>query len=396
MDAYLNPRRPAHDRAPVDRRALEFHRTLPGYRQTPLRRLDQLAHVLGIGQLLLKDESRRLGLPSFKILGASWAIRGALGERLGIAADEMLSFEQLSERVKAIRPLSLAAATDGNHGRAVGRLASMLGVSAQIFVPEGTARARIEAIQQEGATVEIVAGGYDLAVARSAACVDKQCVVISDTSWTGYEQVPRWVIDGYSTILWEIEDQLADNGLESPDLVLVQIGVGAFAAAVVGHPLGPVGERSRTVGVEPVRAACLLESLHAGRSVTLTHPQDSIMAGLNCGTPSIVAWPQLATQLDASLAIPDERAREAMRLLADADVTAGESGAAGLGGLLELLSADELGRARALLGVGQRTRALIFCTEGATDPVAYREIIGELPDKRGALVASAQASRRAP
>jgi diaminopropionate ammonia-lyase len=373
---YVNAARPPADRSPFGRQALEFHRTIPGYRPTELRRLDSLARKLGIAELLLKDESSRLGLPSFKILGAAWAIRQALGERLGIPGEQALSFDELRERSDALRPLGLAAATDGNHGRAVARVASMLGLSAHIFVPDGTAPARIEAIEQEGARLDVVPGGYDEAVARSAACANERCLVISDTSWPGYERVPRWVIEGYSTILWELEDQLQGDGGHRPDVVLAQIGVGAFAAAVATHPLGP-SRSSRTVAVEPERAACVLESLHAGRIVTLTHAQDSIMAGLKCGTPSVVAWPELAAWLDASIAIADERARQAMRLLAHAGVVAGEAGAAGLGGLLELLQREQLEPVRASLGVGPHTRALIFCTEGATDPAAYRAIVGE-------------------
>jgi len=387
---YLNPRFSHSDRAQLGRQALEFHRTLPGYERTPLRQLGALAHSLGIRQLLAKDESSRLGLPSFKVLGASWAIRQALGERLGAAENEMLSFDELRNRVRTLRPLCLAAATDGNHGRAVARIATMLGLSSRIFVPASTVPARVEAIEQENAAVEVVAGGYDDAVTRSASCAGERCLVISDTSWPGYDRVPRWVIEGYSTILWEIEEQLAEDHLEAPDVVVVQMGVGAFAAAVVRHRFGAAGEGSRTVGVEPTRAACVLASMQVGQIVTLTNPQDSIMAGLNCGTPSMVAWPDLAMKLDLSLAIPDERAREAMRLLADAQVVAGESGAAGLGGLLELLGATDLNDARVSLGVGASTRALVFCTEGATDPVAYREIVAQVPGSASGIRSASQ------
>lgn len=377
IEPYLNASHVASGRPPFGRQALEFHRTMPGYRQTELRRLDLLTAELRIRELLLKDESSRLGLPSFKILGASWAIRQAFGKRLGIAPEQDVSFEQLRDLVRPLAPVTLAAATDGNHGRAVARVARMLGLSAQIFVPEGAAAARIDAIEHEGATLEVVVGGYDDAVARSAACASERCVVISDTSWPGYEHVPRWVIEGYSTILWEIEDQLGEDADRRPDLVVVQIGVGAFAAAVAAHSLERAAKRSRTVGVEPERAACVLQSLHAGKIVTLTHPQDSIMAGLNCGTPSFVAWPELKANLDASVAIEDGRARQAMRLLAREGVIAGESGAAGLGGLLELLEREEFAQLRESVGLGADTRALIFCTEGATDPAAYEEIVGQ-------------------
>jgi diaminopropionate ammonia-lyase len=383
IEPYLNPRlrapratgSQATTAASSDRKVAAFHRSYAGYRPTALRQLDSLARELGIGTLLVKDESSRLGLPAFKILGASWAIRRALGERLGIDPDAPLSFDELRARAGALAPMSLAAATDGNHGRAVARVARMLGFGCRIFIPVGTATARIEAIAQEGAEVTIVEGGYGSAVAVSAKLAGDRCLVISDTSWAGYETVPRWVIDGYATILDEVPDQLVEQGIPAPHLVFVQIGVGAFAAAVVRRRFGHERGLSRTVGVEPTNAACVLESLRAGRVITLDGNQDSIMAGLNCGTPSLIAWPEIESGLDASLTVSDERAREAMRMLASEGVVAGESGAAGVAGLVELLHGEGLERIRSELSVDHETRALVFCTEGATDPRAYREIL---------------------
>ncbi len=201
IEPDLNPRPRPPGSAGYERAVTAFHRTFPDYRPTELRRLDSLAGELGIDTVLAKDESSRLGLPAFKILGASWAIRQALGGRLAIEPDALVSFEELRVRAGELGPMSLVAATDGNRGRAVARVARMLGLGCQIFTPEGTVTARIKSIEQEGAEVTVVDGGYDKAVATSAGSAGDRCLVISDTSWPGYETVPRWVIEGYSTIL---------------------------------------------------------------------------------------------------------------------------------------------------------------------------------------------------
>jgi diaminopropionate ammonia-lyase len=368
---YYNPVDPAAvaGASPGDA-PLAFHRKLPGYRPTPLIGAPEIARHLGVGQVLLKDESSRIGLPAFKILGASWAVYRALEERAGPFAPWQ-TLDELAEQLRPLRPLTLAAATDGNHGRAVARMAALLGFDAKIYVPAGTTQARIDAIAGEGAAVEVYPGTYDEAVARSARDAGERCLVISDTSWPGYERVPRWVIDGYATILQELDDQGA-----APDLVAVQIGVGALASAVVTHYRQPAPHpRPTLVGVEPTRAACMLASIEAGQVVRVPGPHDSIMAGLNCGEPSMLAWPIVSAGVDAFVAVEDERAREAMRLLARAGVVAGETGAAGLAGLLELLTGPGRDAARAALGVTASTRVLLFITEGATDPVAYQRIV---------------------
>jgi diaminopropionate ammonia-lyase len=374
-----NPQaRPDAWAAMPSRDPLALQRRLPGYQPTPLADAPRLAAAVGVGRVRVKDESSRLGLNSFKMLGASWASYRALAERLGTDPEPWQDSADLIQRIAPLRPLTLTAATDGNHGRAVARVAAMLGLGAKIFVPDGTAPARIHAIESEGASVEIVPGGYDDAVARSAAAGDRQ-LVISDTSWPGYEKVPRWIIDGYSTIFWEIEEQVtaASDGGWPPDLVAVQIGVGALAAAAVVHFRRPgVAPPVKIVGVEPASAACALESARAGHPVTLRHPQDSIMAGLNCGTPSPVAWPVLAAGVDVFVAISDSWTREAMRELAAADLVSGESGAAGLAGLLALLTGPGAAARRADLGVDESSSVLVISTEGATDPESYRLIVG--------------------
>jgi len=364
------PAGPAPVRAP-----LEFHRRLPGYEASPLLDTPSLAADLEVGRVWVKDESSRLGLPSFKILGASWGVYRALEKHVG-GFEEWTHFDEVAAQLAPHRPLTLAAATDGNHGRAVARMAKLLDLSARIFVPAGTATARIEGIESEGASCEVVDGSYDEAVARSAREAGERCLVISDTSWPGYEDVPRWVIEGYSAIFWEIDDQLSERGDDAPDLVVIQIGVGALAAAAVRHFRSGLRSSSRMVGVEPEVSACVLASMEAGRIVTIPGPHDSIMVGLNCGTPSVVAWPLVSSGYDAYIALADERARAGMRALAKAGVVSGETGAAGVACLLELLDHSE---ARTRLGIDRTTTALVLSTEGATDPAAYEDIVGTAP-----------------
>ncbi len=352
------------------REALAFHQRLPGYAPTPLVEAPALAERLGVGQVFLKNESSRFGLPAFKILGASWAIYRALETRLGHALGNWETLAELRALFDPLRPRALAAATDGNHGRAVAHMAALLGFTARIYVPRGTATARIDGIASEGAEVVVVDGTYDDAVARSAEDASERCLVISDTSWPGYEQVPLWVMEGYSTIMFEISAELEKRGHPAPDLIAVQFGVGALAAAVVRHFRG-----AKFLSVEPVNAACMLAAMEAGEIVSVPGPHDSIMAGLNCGRVSIVAWPTVSEGMDAFIAIEDERAREAMRALAELGIVAGETGASGVAGLLELLTGPQEQIYRAALGVNPETRLLAFITEGATDPKSYDEIV---------------------
>lgn len=362
---------------------LEFHLRLPGYVPTPLVEAKRLARQLGVGKLWVKDESSRIGLPSFKILGASWATYRALSRLPG--AQQLRSWGSITDlaaQLRPVRPLTLVAATDGNHGRAVARMAALLGLEALIFVPDDMANARRNAIAVEGARVVSVQGSYDDAVRLSAAAAvagtGTRMLVISDTSWPGYEQTPRDVIAGYSTIFHEIDAELEKRGEAAPDLVIVQVGVGALAAAVVQHYRSADRERRPSiVSVEPVGADCLLKSMLCGTITEVPGPHRSIMAGLNCGLPSEVAWPLVSQGMDLFLAIEDERSREAMRALAREGIIAGETGAAGVGGLIELLSGEQSDLFRSLLGISETSTVLAISTEGATDPASYQAILAD-------------------
>jgi diaminopropionate ammonia-lyase len=350
-----------------------FHHRLPDYAPTPLHDAHALATHLGLARLSIKDESSRLGLPAFKILGASWATYRLLTTRLG-HEPPWRDLEELRAALAPLGALTLVAATDGNHGRGVARTAAWLGYDAHIFVPAGTVDARIAGITSEGATVTVVDGTYDDAVVASAALADDDVLVVSDTSWPGYVDVPRWVIDGYATIFAEIDEQLAATATPPPDLVLVPMGVGALIASAVEH--APAA--AALVAVEPEDAACGLASAVAGHPVEVPGPHRSIMVGLNCGNVSIVAWPVVQAGVDVFVTVTDAAAEDAMRALATVGVVAGETGAAGLAGLHALAAAGTDASGLDLAG----RHALLLCTEGATDPVNYERIVGKAPSGR--------------
>lgn len=322
-----------------------------GYAPTPLRDLPAIADTLDIAQVLYKDEGKRFGLKSFKALGGAYAV-----DRL------------VAQKGKA--GLTVACATDGNHGRSVAWGAQRAGIEAVIYIHETVSEGRAEAIRGFGATVVREGRTYDDSVracAQAAAANGWQ--IVSDTSWLGYEDVPKDVMQGYALLAMEAEEQGA-----RPTHVFVQGGVGGLAAGVLSHVWETHGaERPIVVVVEPETAACLFESARAGTLTAVGGDLDTIMAGLACGEPSILAWRLLDRGADAFMTIADTAAADAMRLLATLGVVGGESGVAGLAGLIEAARDPAL---RTALGLGSSSRVLCYGTEGATDPDVYRSIVG--------------------
>ncbi len=343
-----------------------FHRKLPEYRPTPLLEAPSIASALGVRRVVLKIESDRLGLPAFKMLGASWATYRSLVDRLG-REPEWSALDDLRKELAGLGALTLAAATDGNHGRAVARMAKLLGYRSRIFVPDDMVTARIEAILSEGADVTVVEGTYDEAVAMSALAQSDDCLVISDTSWEGYRDPPTWVIEGYATIFGEVDDAL-DGEI---GVAFLPAGVGALAASGVAHYRN-AGLNTTLVTVEPSDAACVLESVKAGHRVDVPGPHRSCMVGLNCGNASPIAFDVLLAGIDWCVAIEDHRAEDAMRRLADEGVAAGETGSAALAGAFGVVA---LGGADAV-GLTPDAGVLVIVTEGATDPVNYERVVG--------------------
>ncbi|MGE0880699.1 MAG: diaminopropionate ammonia-lyase [Acidimicrobiia bacterium] len=358
VEVLVNPGCGASFERPSLPEVIAFHRRLPGYSPTRLVSVPVLAERLGVSEVLVKAETARFGLPSFKILGASWAIYRATCDRLGREPAPWTDVDELAAHFAGLRPFALATATDGNHGRAVAHMARLLGFEARIFVPAGTVAARIAAIRAEGAQVTVVDGDYDAAVHRAADEASDRCLVISDTSWQGYETTPARVIEGYSTIFVEIDDALA--GRDQPTTVVVPVGVGALMAAAVRHY---AGSGVHLVGVEPEDADCVLESVRAGHLVTVPGPHRSVMVGLNCGTPSFIIWPELSTGVDAYVSVDDTWAYEAVRALAEGGVIAGETGAAATAAMLAVAEDRTL---RAAVGLIAEARVLLLCTEGPT------------------------------
>lgn len=348
IDWLANPLRDPGLVAADDDAPLRYHRSLPGYAPSPLVDAPALAEEWGVGRVRLKFEEERFGLPSFKFIGASWAARRLLGESPHDPEIELI------------------AATDGNHGRAVARVARLAGVGASILVPAGTAQARIDAIAAEGASVEVIDGTYDDAVRQSARMAGPRRLVLSDTSWPGYEEVPGWVIEGYATIFHEVDEQ---TGGAPVDVAMVPIGVGALAAAAARH----LGRRARLAAVEPASAACLLASVRAGRIAEVPGPHESIMAGLNAGLPSLVAWPLVSAGFDLFSAVDDGVAIDGMRRLAALGLAAGEV-SGGTAGAAALLMSDPA--ARDVLGAGPDASVLVLLTEGVTNPDAYAALVG--------------------
>jgi len=366
-------------------RAREVITRWPGYAPTPLVGLRGLARAMDVARLWYKDEGGRFGLGSFKALGGAYAVAELIlrrvaeqrpGEEPSIEALLDGRYRDVAER------LVVACATDGNHGRSVAWGARLFGCRAVIYIHATVSEGRKQAIEAYGAEVRRVAGNYDDSVRQAAAdAAAEGWTVVSDTSWPGYTEIPKDVMQGYGVMAMEALDQLPPE--ERPTHVFVQGGVGGLAAAACMQTWWRYGdERPRLVVVEPETAACLLASARAGGPAAIEGDLETVMAGLSCGEPSLIAWEILDEGADVFMTVPDHAAMATMRLLADGvdgdpPLVAGESAVAGLAGALALAAASEL---RNRLGLTHASRVLVFGTEGATDPELYERIVGRSAD----------------
>ncbi|HZP77862.1 MAG TPA: diaminopropionate ammonia-lyase [Pseudolabrys sp.] len=381
---YRKPLDPA-DQKVLGQGAVSAVRRFLAYRQddrpTPLVSLPALASRLGVGTLTIKDESTRLGLGSFKALGGAFAVLNLV---LDAARDQLqvpLDFADLDKpQVRsAADKMTFGCATDGNHGRSVAAGAEMVGARAAIFVHEGVSEQRVAAIARFGAQIIRVRGTYDDAVAEAARiCAANGWIVVSDTSWPGYERIPGLVMRGYTVMV----DEALRSSEAPPTHAFIQAGVGGLAAAVAGHLTARLGkERPKFIVVEPSRAACVLSSAKVNHPIKIAHGEPTVMAMLECYEPSLVAWRVLSRCADVFMTVEEQDAIEAMRTLAnpqkgDQPIVAGESGGAGLAGLLCACRDDHM---REMLELNQSSRVLLINTEGATDPDRYRQLIGTNP-----------------
>lgn len=357
------------------------HSRLPVYRPGPLFSLGTLAEELNLTRLYAKDERSRLGLPAFKVLGSSYAVVHHLEKeliRLGYPAGEWSNIDEFRRLISPLGNRMLVTATDGNHGRGVARVARWLGWEAQVFMPRGTATARVEAIRSEGAEVFLLDVSYDDAVlAAQDSARQHEALLVQDTSWPGYEEIPRLIVEGYATIMQEIEESLQTEKAGWPDLILVPFGVGALLGAVVQHLRKPGSPPVKIVTVEPLGAECALESLVTGESVTVPGQADTVMVGLNCGTVGLGIVEPLLRGVDAAIAIEDGWAVQALKTIHTQGLEVGESGASSPAGLMALMQDRALEPLRKALKIGQDTRALVFLTEQVTDPETTARLLAE-------------------
>ncbi len=358
-----------------------FHASFPVYQETPLACLPETAKALGVENFYVKDESYRFGLNAFKVLGGSYAIGNYLAQKLGKSISEMPYERLVSEEVKReLGDITFVTATDGNHGRGVAWTANRLGQKAVVYMPKGSAQERLKNIQAEGAEASITEMNYDEAVRlANKQAEEKGWVMVQDTAWEGYEDIPEWIMQGYGTMGYEAYTQLP----EKPTHIFLQAGVGSMAGAVTGFFAGVYGEDRPVITiVEPNKADCIFRTAKEGDGKLhfVTGDMDTIMAGLACGEPCSIGWNVLKDYADNFISCPDYMAAQGMRILGnpiagDNRVTAGESGAAAFGCVTEILRNPRYAKIKEKLGLNETSRVLFFNTEGDTDKENYCSIV---------------------
>ncbi|MBR5730653.1 MAG: diaminopropionate ammonia-lyase [Firmicutes bacterium] len=361
-------------------KVLRFHKSMPFYKETELKSLPAAAERFGVRAVFVKDESTRFGLNAFKGLGGSYAVFRCLCERLGLDAEKTGFAELQTEEIrKACSGIEFATATDGNHGKGVAWAAGLFGCSSHVYMPHGTVEARRKAIEDAGASDAVITPfNYDKTVAYASRLADENgWVLVQDTAWEGYEDVPRWIIEGYMTLAAESCSQM--DGM-APTHVFLQAGVGAMAGGVAGYLLNRFRDHPPLITiVEPTDVACIFLSAQAGDGKARSVEGDpvTIMAGLNCGTPCSIIWPVLRDGASFFCACDDSVTEQGMRAYAeplgsDPAVVSGESGAVTYGLLLKILRDEEL---RRLWKIDESSVILLISTEGATDPEGYERIV---------------------
>ena len=369
-------------------KARAFHRSFPQYSITPLAKLDGMAKNLGLGGVYVKDESYRFGLNAFKVLGGSFAMGRYIAQQMGRDVGEM-TYEYLTSPAfrEEFGQATFFTATDGNHGRGVAWAANKLGQKAVVHMPKGSSQSRFDNIAKEGAKVTIEEVNYDdcVRIAAAEAAETEHGVVVQDTAWEGYEEIPAWIMQGYGTMANEAADQLRQVSVNRPTHVFVQAGVGSLAGAVVGYftNLYP-NDPPKFVVMEARAADCLYQGAVAGDGDPRIVGGDlqTIMAGLACGEPNIISWDILRNHVSAFVSCPDWVSAKGMRMLSapvkgDPRVISGESGAVGMGLLSTIMQDEDYKELREYLELNQSSQVLMFSTEGDTDPDKYKEIVWE-------------------
>ena len=367
-------------------KANEFHKSFPQYSVTPLQKLSALASYLGVKGIYCKDESYRFGLNAFKVLGGSYAMGRYIAKELGRDISQLpynvLSSDKLREE---FGQATFFTATDGNHGRGVAWAAKRLGQKAVVRMPKGTTKTRFDNIAKEGAEVTIEEVNYDDCVRMAAAEAAKteHGIIVQDTAWAGYEEIPSWIMQGYGTLVLEADKQLKENGVDRPTHVFVQAGVGSLAGAVVGYFAHKYKENPPVMVVcEAIAADCLYRSAVQadGNLVNVTGDLQTIMAGLACGEGNTIGWDILKNHVTVFASCPDWMSAKATRIYAnplenDPHIISGESGSVPLGLAYTALHDEDAKDLKEALKLDENSNILVISTEGDTDPVRYREIV---------------------
>ena len=364
-----------------------FHRTIKGYSPTPLIELDALALKLGVRKIFVKDESHRFGLNAFKALGATYAIAKLLCRELECHINHVdFDYFMRPEIAKRIKSSVFVTATDGNHGRAVAWAANRLGCRSIVYLPKGSSKKRLHDIQNEGAEASITDVNYDdsvrLAYEKAKAIGG---FMVQDTAWEGYEDIPKWISQGYTTLAVEIFEQFKTGKMKKPTHLFLQAGVGSFAGGILGYFSNVFKEDPpKTAIIEPEEANCIYKSV----LINDQHPHavkgdlNTIMAGLACGEPNTITWETLRDFSSAYFSCSDDVAKEGMKILAkpegdDPKIVSGESGAVGVGLLSLLMQRDDLSKMKEKFSLDENSIVLLISTEGDTDPEHYRKVISE-------------------
>ena len=360
-----------------------FHKSFPEYTETPLANLQNLADLLGVKSIHVKDESYRFGLNAFKVLGGSYAIGSYIAQKLGMDISELPYEKMTSAEIKEkLGDVTFVTATDGNHGRGVAWTANRLGQKSVVYMPKGSAQERLDNIRALGSDASITDMNYDDAVRlANKGAEDYGWVMVQDTAWEGYEDIPGWIMEGYTTMAYEAIQQLKE---EKPTHIFLQAGVGAMSGGLTGFFADLYGDEDRPIItiVEPNKADCIYRTAEAndGKLHFVTGDMDSIMAGLCCGEPCTIGWNVLRDHADNFVSMPDYVAAKGMRVLGnplkgDDRVISGESGASTLGFVAEVLQNESLDWLRKQLKLDENSRILCFSTEGDTDRENYRNIV---------------------
>lgn len=367
-------------------KARAFHESFPQYSKTPLAKLDHMAEYLGLGGLFVKDESYRFGLNAFKVLGGSFAMANYIAKQTHRDVSQLPYAVLTSEELrKEFGQATFFTATDGNHGRGVAWAANRLGQKSVVLMPKGSTQTRLENILKEGADATITDVNYDECVRRANAMAEQtpNGVMVQDTAWDGYEEIPSWIMQGYGTMASEADEQLREYGCDRPTHIFIQAGVGSLAGAVQGYFANRYPDNPPMVVVmEADSAACLYKGAKAadGSIRIVDGDMPTIMAGLACGEPNTISWDILKNHVSVFTSCPDWVSARGMRLLAapvkgDPKVTSGESGAVGMGLLSAVMEQEEYRDLRELLKLDKNSTVLLFSTEGDTDPQRYKEIV---------------------